>query len=194
MLRILWHREELVADGFFEDGPDPMGEEDPLKGIFRGYSHTYLAVTTWRVILGYLPNGEFSSHEFVNTEPKIQTSGGKFYFTHKNPILKTGSTPTRRSTYSISKEVARAIELNLTNKKPTQIEETKIHLSRKSWGEGPLADIARIKSGRDHMLIEVCATCTGTMLVPEAIDPVPDNGNLHCRTCLRVRLKGKSLI
>lgn len=187
--RILWHGEELLADGFFEDGPDPFGEEDALKGIFGGNSHTYLSVTTWRVILGYLANGDFSSYEYADTEPRIWKNGASFYFTYSNPILKAGNSPTFRSTYTVSKEVAEAIERNSNNRKPFELEETKIHLSRKSWGEGPLAELAKIKSGRDFMLVEVCTACTGTMLAPEDIETSPDKGSLLCRSCLRVKAK-----
>ena len=187
--RVIWHGEELLADGFFEDGPDPLGEEDALKGIFGGHSHTYLAVTTWRVILGYLANGDFSSHEYADTEPQIRQHGGRFYFTYSNLILKAGNSPTFRSTYSVSKEVADAIKRNSNNRKPFEIEETKIHLSRKSWGEGPLAELAKIKSGRDYMLIEVCTACTGTMLVPDDIETSPDKESLLCRSCLRMKAK-----
>lgn len=187
--RILWQGEELLADGFFEDGPDPFGEEDALKGIFGGNSHTYLAVTNWRVILGYLANGDFSSHEYADTEPQIRKNGASFYFTYSNPILKAGNSPTFRSTYSVSKEVAEAIERNSNNRKPFELEETKIHLSRKSWGEGPLAELAKIKSGRDYMLVEVCAECTGTMLAPDDIETSPEKGSLLCRSCLRVKDK-----
>lgn len=185
--RILWKGENLLADGFFEDGPDPMGEEDGLKGIFGGNSHTYVAATNWRIILGYLANGHFSSHEYFNTEPQIRKVGSKIYFTYSNPVLKASNSHTFRSTYSISKEVAEAIERNLHVTKPAQTEQTQIHLSRKSWGEGPLAELAKVKSGRDHMLIEVCTECTGTMLVPDDIETAPEKGNLQCRTCLRLK-------
>ena len=183
--RILWQGEELLADGFFEDGPDPMGEEDGLKGIFGGNSHTYLAATSWRVILGYLANGNFSSHEFADTEPQIRKSGSKFYFTYTNPLLKKSGSPTFRSTYSVSKEVAEAIERNLSSAKSAQTEQTQIHLSKKSWGEGPLAELAKVKSGRDYMLVEICTQCMGTMLVPDDIESAPEKGNIKCLTCLR---------
>jgi hypothetical protein len=187
VLRVLWEGEELIADGFFEDGPDPLGEEDGLKGIFGGNSHTYLAATNWRIILGYLANGDFVSFEYSNIEPQNRKAGSKIYFTYSNPVLKASNSPTFRSTYSISNEVAAAIERNLKNIKPVQSEQTQIHLSRKSWGEGPLADLAKLKSGRDYMFIEVCTKCTGTMLVPDDIESAPEKGNLQCRTCLRIK-------
>ena len=34
--RVLWQDEKLLADGFFEDGPDPIGVEDVMKGMFGG--------------------------------------------------------------------------------------------------------------------------------------------------------------
>jgi len=185
VLRVLWESEELLADGFFEDGPDPLGEEDGLKGIFGGNSHTYLAATTWRIILGYLANGNFVSFEYFNTEPQNRKVGSKIYFTYSNPVLKASSSPTFRSTYSISKEVAEAIEKNMKNRKPALSEQTQIQLSRKSWGEGPLAELAKIKSGRDYMFIEVCSKCTGTMLVPDDIEIAPEKGNFECLICLR---------
>lgn len=185
--RILWKGENLLADGFFEDGPDPMGEEDGLKGIFGGNPHTYLAVTNWRIILGYLANGNFSSHEFSNTAPKIRNSGSKIYFTYSDPNLKAVGSPTIRSTYAISKEVASAIERSVHGVKPSKTEESQIHLTRKSWGEGPLAELAKVKSGRDYMLVEACTACSATMLVPDDIESSPEKGNLECATCLRVK-------
>ncbi len=187
VLSVLWKDEELIADGFFEDGPDPLGEEDVMKGMFGGNSHTYLAVTNWRVILGYLANGGFSSHEYADTEPIVKRSGGRFYFTYSNPVLKASNSPTFRSTYSVSKEVAEAIEQNLVSVKPTRLEVTQIKLSQKSWGEGPLAELAKLKSGRDYMLVEVCLACSSTMLVPDDVESAPEKGNRQCQTCLRVK-------
>lgn len=185
--RVIWEGEELIADGFFEEGPDPLGEEDGLKGMFGGNSHTYLAATNWRIILGYLGNGDFASFEYFNTEPQNRKVSSKNYFTYSNPVLKASNSPTFRSTYSVSKEVAEAIEKNIKNMKPAQSEQTQIHLSRKSWGEGPLAELAKIKSGRDYMLIEICTKCMGTMLVPDDIEIAPEKGNLQCRICLRIK-------
>jgi hypothetical protein len=128
--RVLWQDEKLMADGFFEDGPDPMGEEDVMKGMFGGNSYTYLAVTNWRVILGYLANGGFSSHEYADTEPMVRKSGAQFNFTYSNPVLKASNSPTFRSTYNVSKEVAEAIEQNLASVKPTRLEVTQINLSK----------------------------------------------------------------
>ncbi|CAB4756165.1 unannotated protein [freshwater metagenome] len=186
--RILWHGEQVFADGFFEDGPDPMGEEDELKGIFGGNSHTYLAATNWRIILGYLANGNFVSYEFKTTEPQVRRSGSKFYFTYSNPDLKTSGHSTFRSTYSISKELTEAIELNIVGERPSKKEETKIHLSRKSWGEGPMAELAKTYSGREYMLVEVCTACTATSLAPDDIETSPEKGISECRTCLRVKV------
>lgn len=185
--RVLWQDEKLLADGFFEDGPDPIGVEDVMKGMFGGNSHTYLAVTNWRVILGYLANGGFSSHEYVDTEPMVRKSGAQFYFTYSNPVLKASNSPNFRSTYNVSKEVVEAIEQNLASVTPTRLEVTQINLSKKSWGEGPLAELAKKKSGRDYMLVEVCSACSGTMLVPDDIQSAPEKGNRQCQTCLRVK-------
>jgi len=185
--RILWQDEKIIADGFFEDGPDPMGQDDVMKGMFGGNSHTYLAVTNWRLILGYLANGGFSSHEYADTEPMIRKTGGHFYFTYSNPVLKASHSPTFRSTYNVSREVAEAIEQNLSSIKPTQQELTQITLSQKSWGDGPLAELAKMKSGRDFMLVEVCSACSSTMLVPDDIESAPEKGNRWCQTCLRIR-------
>jgi hypothetical protein len=70
---------------------------------------------------------------------------------------------------------------------PSQLEQTQIHLSRKSWGEGPLAELAKAKSGRDYMLVEVCTACGGTMLVPDDIEDAPEKGNVQCIICLRMK-------
>jgi hypothetical protein len=185
--RVLWDGEELLADGFFEDGPDPLGEEDGLKGIFGGNTHTYLAATSWRFILGHLANGDFVSYQYCDTEPQYRKVGAKIYFTYSNPVLKASKSPTFRSTYSVSNQVIEAIKQNINNLKPSPSELTQIHLSRKSWGEGPLADLAKLKSGRDYMLVEICTKCTGTMLVPDDIESAPEKGNLQCRFCLRVK-------
>ena len=185
--RVLWEGEELFADGFFEDGPDPLGEEDGLKEVFGGNSHTYLAATNWRIILGYLANGDFASFEYFNTDPRIRKVGSRIYFTYSHRALKASNNPTFRSTYSVTKEIAEVIENNIMNIKPIPSETTQIHLSRKSWGEGPLAELAKLKSGRDYMFIEVCTKCMGTMLVPDDIEIVPKVGNLQCRTCLRIK-------
>jgi hypothetical protein len=183
--RILWNGESLLADGFFEDGPDPMGHDDGLQGMFGANAHTYLAVTNWRIVLGYLANGNFSSHEYVDTEPQINKSGNRFLFTYTNPLLRDSGSPTFRSTYSVTQEVADAIQGNAVNKKPAQAEVTQIQLSRKSWGEGPLAELAKVKSGRDYMLIELCTACSGTMLAPDDIETSPEKGVVECGTCLR---------
>ncbi len=143
-------------------------------------------MTSWRVILGYLANGAFSSHEYADTEPMVREIGGKFYFTFSNPVLKASNSPTFRSTYNVSSEVAEAIEQNLASLRPTRLEVTQISLSKKSWGKGPLAELARHKSGRNYMLVEVCSACSGAMLVPSDIHTAPEKGNRQCQTCLRV--------
>ncbi len=183
--RILWNGESLLADGFFEDGPDPMGHDEGLQGMFGANSHTYLAVTNWRIVLGYLANGNFSSHEYVDTEPQINKNGNRFFFTYTNPLLRDSGSPTFRSTYSVTQEVADAIQGNAVNKKPAQAEVTQIQLSKKSWGEGPLAELAKVKSGRNFMLIELCLACNGTMLAPDDIETSPEKGVVECGTCLR---------
>ena len=185
--RILWGTEKVLVDGFFEDGPDPLGEEDVLKGLLGGSSHTYLAVTSWRIILGYLANGQFSSHEYSNTNPTFRQVGSAFYFTYTNPVLKAAGSSNCRSTYSVSKEVVSQIKQHLTGLMPALKEETKILLTRKSWGEGPLADLARAKSGREYMPIELCKACGSTNLVPDDVDDFPEKGNKQCRVCLRIR-------
>jgi hypothetical protein len=185
--RILWDSEILIADGFFEDGPDPLGEEDPMKGFFGGNSHTYLAVTTWRIILGYLANGEFSSHEYSESEPQVRRNSSKFYFTYSNPMLKVSGSPTYRSTYSVSKEVSESIENNMGGVRPSIREATQIYLSRKSWGNGPIAELAKSLSGQDYMLIEICKSCNGNLIVPDDIESSPEKGNTGCYVCLRAK-------
>ncbi len=183
--RILWNGESLLADGFFEDGPDPLGQDDGFQGMFGANSHTYLAATNWRIVLGYLANGNFSSHEYVDTEPHISKNGKRFFFTYTNPLLRDSGSPSFRSTYNISQEVAEAIQINSGNRKPVQAENTQIQLSRKSWGEGPLAELAKVRSGRDYMLIELCTACDGTVLAPDDIETSPEKGVIECPTCLR---------
>lgn len=186
---ILWEGELIAAEGFFEDGPDPLGEEGFGGSLFGGNSHTYLAVTSWRIIGGYLANGQFSSHEYSKTKPHIRKSGPNFYFTYSDTILTVGGSSTFRSTYSVSKEIADEIEKNINGARPNRPEETQIHLSRKSWGESPLAELAKATSGRDYMHIEICTACNAELLVPDDIEASPEKGNQECRTCLRVKQK-----
>jgi hypothetical protein len=83
--------------------------------------------------------------------------------------------------------VADAIEHNQTSVKPSPPEKTEINLAKKSWGEGPLAELAKQKSGRDYMFVEVCSTCLGTMLVSDEMEKAQEKKNLYCQTCLRIR-------
>jgi len=184
--KILWQEEMVLAEGFFAHAKDPYGAQ-PLPVLLPGTSpYTYLAVTQWRFIEGFLANGEFASYEFQHSNPEIFKQRALYYFTYSNPNLHDDDYS--RSTYLTSKEIAEAILRNLRGIKPSIPEKTKIFLEKEFFGEGPLADLARVKLQSEYMWIEVCDTCGGKMLVPDDSENSSQKSNNECRTCLRARI------
>ena len=185
--RVLWQGEKILADGFFEDGPDPLGEEDLHKFYLGRNAYTYIAATDWRLIVGYLANGSFSSFPYENSEIKVSRKGSSIFLTYTNQILRNAGSTTFRSTYTISEHLLRVIENAKSTPKPVESEKSRIRLTRIGWGEGPLADMAKARSGRDYQLIEVCEECNAAMPAAEGIEMNPGKGHKYCGACLRTK-------
>ena len=194
--RILWKQELLLADGFFEHGPDPSGLGGLPQGLFGANQHTYIACTDWRVIFGYLANGNFSSYEYKNINPQIQKKHNQYLFTYSDPetiainvalTAKNVSNLSPLETYRVSKQVADAIVHNASGLKPSQSEITQITFANKEFGESFLGEYAKAKSGRDSIPMEKCSTCDGTMFPLKESEQTSQPGNPICTICLRVR-------
>lgn len=187
--RILWNNERLLADGFFEHGPDPLGEENPTLGLFGANSHTYIAATEWRIILGYLANGNFATYEYQDINPQIRKKRNQYLFTYSNPKLKESAVPnlSPRITFVMSKVIAEIIEKNAGGRRPKQNETTQLHLFVYDYGEDTMGEMAKTATGKDNILMEKCITCHGLMYIPKQNESPSETGNQFCTICLRVR-------
>ena len=176
-----------MAEGFYLDGPNPSGDGNPFRGLHGSNPYTYVALTNWRAITGYLANGNFASYPYSTTDVEINRIGSKGYVTFFNETFKNIGSPLSSSTYEFPNPVLLLLHDVKGASMPSENESTKIRLTRIGWGEGPLADLARLKSGREFQLVEVCSRCNSQMIADADIEQNPEKRRSQCGSCLRIQ-------
>jgi hypothetical protein len=188
-VKILWTNEKLLVSGFFVSGPDPFGEEDFFEGFatFLGANpHTYVAITPWRLIEGYLSNGDFTSYKREDIGEQILEKGGKEYYSYTDPVLEQSGSPVSRRTYLVSAEFSSEVRQRGHESAPASKELTVFEEYKKEWGQGPLAEMARNKSGQDYLLMARCRICGNKQMLETLSFEMAKSFPKACQSCLRV--------
>jgi len=187
--QILWPNETVLARGLVNEGDDPTGEKALMNRAFGGSSQKFFAVTNWRAIIGFMGSGLVSSEPFEKTAPRLWNEGKQYFYSYSNPVLRGSSSEV--STLEITNNMFQALKEVMHNGIPENLPNSELQLIKKDWGQGPLGELGRAKSGRDFMYIYVCSYCSNTFPADDDADEHPEKAPKNCHTCLRLNVASK---
>lgn len=190
---ILWKNETVLHSEFVKEGND-VPQKDPRFTFiqkqastksFAGHPFHYLAITKWRILLGYPGSGVVASFAFAKNEVTTFTDEAG-----KNLCITTKyDKRTDYDTYIISENLSKMLEANCSNPIPTPAEKTKILEYPEEWGEGAehdgqrlIGEIAKKQSGSDYAIVKQCQVCGERVFSPELY---PKDYFDFCHKCLR---------
>ena len=190
---ILWKNETVLLSEFVKEGND-VSEKDPYFTASQkqaeakshyGHPFTFLAVTNWRILLGYPGSGVVASKTFAKAVVTLFTDQNG-----KNVCIGTQyDKSTSYDTFIVSEGLATVIESNLSNQIPIPEERTNFLEYPEEWGEGAanagqklIAEMSKKQSGSDYAIVKQCEVCGERVFSPE-IYPVGYFD--HCHRCLR---------
>lgn len=190
---ILWKNETVLHSEFVKEGND-VPQKDPRftstqkqtsTKSFAGHPFHYLAITKWRILLGYPGSGVVASFSFEKNEVTLfsDESGKNVCITHKY------DKSTDYDTYIVSENFSKILETNRKNPIPTPAEQTEFLEYPEEWGRGAehdgqrlIAQIAKKQSGSDYAIVKQCKVCGERISSPEIY---PANYFDYCHKCLR---------
>ena len=190
---ILWKGERVLHSEFVKEGND-VPQKDPRftstqkqasTKSFAGHTFHYLAITKWRILLGYPGSGVVASFAFAKNVITIFSDENG-----KNICIATKyDQTTKYDTYIVSEKVTKLVETNRKNPIPTPADETQFLEYPEHWGEGAehdgqrlIAEIAKKQSGSDYAIVKQCKVCGERVFSPEIY---PAGYFDHCPRCLR---------
>jgi hypothetical protein len=190
---ILWKNESVLLSEFVKEGND-VPQKDPRftstqkqesTKSFAGHPFHYLAITEWRILLGYPGSGLVASFAFAKNEVTIFSDGdGKIVC-----IATKYDKRTDYDTYIISENMSKILEANCSNPIPTPAEQTQFLEYPEEWGQGAehdgqrlIAQIAKKQSGSDYAIVKQCEVCGQRVSSPEMY---PRGYFDYCHKCLR---------
>lgn len=190
---ILWKSETVLHSEFVKEGND-VPQKDPRftstqkqasTKSFAGHPFHYLAITKWRILLGYPGSGVVASFAFAKNEITIFADENG-----KNVCIATKFEKiTNYDSFIISDSFSKVVEANCSNPIPTPGEKTEFLEYPEEWGEGAehdgqrlIAQIAKKQSGSDYAIVKQCKVCGERIFSPEIY---PAGYFDHCHRCLR---------
>lgn len=190
---ILWKNETVLHSEFVKEGNDVPQKDPCFTSIqkqastksFAGHPFHFLAITEWRILLGYPGSGVVASFAFEKNEVSLFSDESG-----KNVCIATKyDTRTNYDTYIISENSSEILETNRKNPIPTPAEQTEFLEYPEEWGEGAahdgqrlIAQMAMKQSGSDYAIIKQCKVCGEKVFTPEIY---PQGYFDHCHRCLR---------
>ena len=190
---ILWKNEAVLLSEFVKEGNDVPQKTPRFTAIQKqaekktlyGHPFHYLAITKWRIFLGYPGSGVVASFAFEKNEITLfsDDSGKNVCIAHKY------DKSTDYDTYIISENFSKILERNRKNPIPTPAEQTEFLEYPEEWGEGAehdgqrlIAQIAKKQSGSDYAIVKQCEVCGERVFSPEIY---PKDYFDYCHKCLR---------
>jgi len=190
---ILWKSETVLHSEFVKEGND-VPQKDPRftstqkqasTKSFAGHPFHYLAITKWRIILGYPGSGVAASFPFAKNEITVFSDEAG-----KNICIATKyDTSTKYDTYIVSENFSKILETNRKNLIPTPAEQTEFLEYPEDWGKEAandgqrlIAEISKKKSGSDYAIVKQCKVCGERVSSPEIY---PAGFFDHCHRCFR---------
>ena len=190
---ILWKSEKVLHSEFVKEGND-VPQKDPRftstqkqtsTKSMAGHPFHYLAITEWRILLGYPGSGLVASFAFAKNEITI--------FSDENGqnvcIAKKFEKITNYDSFIISDNFSKIVETNRSNPIPSPAEKTQFLEYPEEWGQGAehdgqrlIAQIAKQQSGSDYAIVKQCEVCGQRVFSPEIY---PKDYFDHCYKCLR---------
>ncbi len=175
---ILWKNESVLLSEFVKEGND-VPQKDPRftstqkqesTKSFAGHPFHYLAITKWRILLGYPGSGVVASFAFAENEVTLFSDEAG-----KNICIATKyDKRTEFDTFIISDNFSKMVETNRSNPIPTPAERTQFLEYPEEWGEGVehdgqrlIAQIAKKQSGSDYAVVKQCEVCGERVFSPE---------------------------
>lgn len=193
--KITWGSESNLGWGFFTRGDDPeylknsfsAKQKNEWVEMLSGTPLTFVCITNWRIISGWVGTGAMSSFPFdLGLFETFDDKHGINLRFSDNP------TPTEAhevSTFVISEEFRNLFLAAKNNVRPGNADMTSIYLIEEDWNAGSenagqelIARMAMKQSGEPMLTLAVCESCG---LRTGSPDKWPAGSFDFCRLCLR---------
>jgi len=190
---VLWINETVLNSEFVKEGND-LPEKEPCFNstqkqastkMLSGHSFHHLAITNWRILIGYPASGRIASFAFAKNVVTIFSDENGKNISIATKYDKT----TKYETYITSEKVSKLVEANHLNPIPTPADQTQFLEYPEDWGSGStndgqrlIAEISRKQSGSDYAIIKQCEVCGERVFSPELY---PLDYFDQCHRCLR---------
>jgi hypothetical protein len=190
---ILWKNETVLLSEFVKEGNDVPEKEPCYTSVqkqeetksLNGHPFTYMAITNWRVLLGYPMSGVVASKAFAQNEVSLFTDQNG-----QNVCIATKyDQSTTYLTYIVSNNAYKFLEANRLNPIPNPEERTHFLEYPEEWGTGAendgqrwIAEMSRKNSGSNYAIVKQCEKCGNRITSPEIFPPEYFD---FCDKCLR---------